>query len=310
MLLVGNTQNELDDTEAHSDLARGDVVEEGLSLRGKARTVDHLLTHLPTAPLCEACVRGNMTRKRAHTKKPDDNTAVPTTLGDQVAADHLVANRIVSHGINRSAYAVVFWGIGTRYVDSYPGGDKRAAEARPALQVLIGPRQSVRSFQCGVAKELYTAAIELALCPSPYRPYVPQPNFIAERQIRHVEESTRTPSLSSAALHRHGGLTRRAGSAQPPMPQHKKVHRHGRRGIIKDLLPGLRVPFGSLIDLLSPLPHLKIPTFVARAVPWLLLRRHLRPHSLLPRGILRGFARRLRARCEQPHSRSPCGTQS
>ena len=114
MLLVGNTQNELDDTEAHSDLARGDVVEEGLSLRGKARTVDHLLAHLPTAPLCEACVRGNMNRKRAHTKKPYDNTAVPTTLGDQVAADHLVANRIVSHGINRSAYAVVFWGIGTR----------------------------------------------------------------------------------------------------------------------------------------------------------------------------------------------------
>ena len=49
MLLVGNTQNELDDTEAHSDLARGDVVEEGLSLRGKARTVDHPVTHLATA---------------------------------------------------------------------------------------------------------------------------------------------------------------------------------------------------------------------------------------------------------------------
>ena len=170
MLLVGNTQNELDDTEAHSDLARGDVVEEGLSLRGKARTVDHPVTHLATAPLCEACVRGNMTRKRAHTKKPDDNTAVPTTRGDQVAADHLVANRIVSHGINRSAYAAVFWGIGTRYVDSYPGGDKRAAEARPALQVLIGPRQSVMSFQCDVAHDVgfinaddHPAAVTVAL---------------------------------------------------------------------------------------------------------------------------------------------------
>ena len=66
-----------------------------------------------------------MTRKRAHTKKPIDNTAVPATFGEQVAADHLVADRLVCRGINRSAYAVVFWGIGARYVDSYPRRDNK-----------------------------------------------------------------------------------------------------------------------------------------------------------------------------------------
>ena len=35
------------------------------------------------------------------------------------------------------------------------------------------------------------AAIELDQCPSTYRPYVPQPDIIAERQIRHVEECER-----------------------------------------------------------------------------------------------------------------------
>ena len=116
------------------------------------------------------------------------------------------------------------------------------------------------------------AAIELDQCPSTYRPYVPQPDIIAERQIRHVEECARTPSLNRADLHLHGGLTRPAGSAQPPMPQRTQVHRHGRRGIRKDLLQGLRYPLGSLIDFIPPLPRLKSqPMFIARAVPRLLL---------------------------------------
>ena len=51
MLLVGNTQNELDDTETHSDLARGDVDEEGLYMRQKAGAIDHPLAHLPKYPV-------------------------------------------------------------------------------------------------------------------------------------------------------------------------------------------------------------------------------------------------------------------
>ena len=80
------------------------------------------------------------------------------------------------------------------------------------------------------------------------------------------------PSLSTAAVYRHGGLTRPAGSTQPPTPQHTQVRRHGRRGIDKGIFPGLRDPLGSLIDFIPPLPPLKSqPMFIARAVPRLLL---------------------------------------
>ena len=37
------------------------------------------------------------------------------------------------------------------------------------------------------------AAIELGLCPNTCRPYVPQPDSIADRQIRHVEEGAKKP---------------------------------------------------------------------------------------------------------------------
>ena len=71
---------------------------------------------------------------------------------------------------------------GTKYLDRYPTADKGATEARLSLQGYIGPRQTVSSFQCDGAKELYKAAIELGLCPSTSRPYVSQSNSVAERQ--------------------------------------------------------------------------------------------------------------------------------
>ena len=79
-------------------------------MRQEAGTVEHLLTHLPNTPFCEACVRGNMTRKRARTRKPADNAAIPTTFGEQVAADHLVTNRLVSTDWHTRKYVV---GVGT-----------------------------------------------------------------------------------------------------------------------------------------------------------------------------------------------------
>ena len=128
-----------------------------------------------------------MTWKHARTRKPADSSLLPKEFGEQVTADHLVSNRNDSLGVEGSAYAVVIFDLGTRYLDCYPTADKGATEARLALQDYIGPHQAVKSFQCDGAKELYKAAVELGLCPSTSRPYVSQSNSIAERQIRHVE---------------------------------------------------------------------------------------------------------------------------
>ena len=163
-----------------------------LSLRDNVQTIEHLLTHLPKNPFCEACIRGKMTRKHAPTRRPVDMTAIPTKFGEQVTAYHLISNREYCQGVEGSAYAVVVVDIGTRYLDCYPTADKGATEARLSLQDFIGPRQTVSSCQCDGAKELYKAAVDLGLCPSTSRPYVSQSNSIAERQIRHVEEGART----------------------------------------------------------------------------------------------------------------------
>ena len=190
--------------------------------------------------------------------------------------------------------------LASEHVDSYPTRERRATGARLDLQVLIYPRQSVMPFQCDGSKELWIAAIELGLCPSTYRPYVPQPDFIMGRQIGHSKEGTGTPIIKPSGI---------APSWWPYAPRWfcaaanattyegasawSTRHNQGR-------FLGLKVTLGSLIDFHPPLPHLKRqPMIIAIAVPRLLLRCHFRPLRTFTNGL----------RFEQPHSRSPPCTQ-
>ena len=169
---------------------------------------------------------------------------------------------------------------GTKYLDCYPTADKGATEARLSLQGYIGPRQTVSSFQCDGAKELYKAAIELGLCPSTSRPYVSQSNSVAERQIRHVEEGTRT-------------LLEQCGFAPAWWPYAARCvclaattreYDSGPAWVNatnKNRPLGLRVPFGSLIHFLPPTPYLQgQPKFSSRAIPGLFLGYHLHPGAI------------------------------
>ena len=133
-----------------------------------------------------------MTRKRARTEKPADNTSIPTTCGEQVAADHLVTRSTSQSVYQPTCIRGSPLGHRSQLCRLVSYTRQRTTEARLVLQVLIGPRQSVMSFPFDGAKELSMAAIELDLCPNTYRSHVPQPGFIAERQIRHVEEGART----------------------------------------------------------------------------------------------------------------------
>ena len=97
-----------------------DAAEIELTLREKAQTTEHLLTHLPKNPFCKACIRGKTTRKHARTRQLADMTLIPTLFGEQVTADHLVSNRADSQGVEGSAYAVFIFDIAARYLDCYP----------------------------------------------------------------------------------------------------------------------------------------------------------------------------------------------
>ena len=71
------------------------------SLKAKAVSIDHLLTHFPKNPYCSACQRAKVQNKPAMRQGPPDEEDRPKDFGDQVTADHV----IVAQGGNPSKLA-------------------------------------------------------------------------------------------------------------------------------------------------------------------------------------------------------------
>jgi hypothetical protein len=227
-------------------------------------SLEHLLTHLPKHPHCSACQRAKLVKKHARRRRvnPDD---MPTRFGEQVTADHLISSRENSVGYDGSKYAIVIYDIATSYRDCFPTGDKDAIDARLALQQFVGPRSTVESFHCDGAKELYNAVVDLGMCPSTSRPYCSTSNAVAERQIRHVEEGTRTLLAHSGLPHQWWPLAARffchMCNIRKIGLQSAWYQRHGRE------YDGLRYPFGALVKFLPQKPILKeLPKFAPRAI--------------------------------------------
>ena len=74
--------------------------------------------------------------------------------------------------------------LDTRWRDCYLSAKRDSTQSRVALPSFIGPRVVVTTCQCGGARELYEAAVELGICPTI--------SSLVERAIRHVEEGART----------------------------------------------------------------------------------------------------------------------
>jgi hypothetical protein len=161
----------------------------------EAKTLRHMLTHLPKNDHCEACTRANMVKKHARRCHTPSGPDAPTAFGDSVTADHLFSAGDKDVGTHGERYAMVVLDQGTRWRDCFPSAEKDTTQSRIALQSFLGPRVTVNTFQCDGARELYKAAAELGICPTTSRPYVPQSNSLVERAIRHVEEGTRTVLL-------------------------------------------------------------------------------------------------------------------
>ena len=150
----------------------------------EAKSLRHLLTHLPKNSHCEACMRAKMVKKHARRRHAPTGPDSPTIFGDSVTADHLFSTGEKSTGTAGEQYAMVVLDLGTRWRDCYPSAERDATQSRLALQSFIGPRTVVKTFQCDGAKELYKAAVDLGICPNTSRPYVSQSNSIVERAIR------------------------------------------------------------------------------------------------------------------------------
>ena len=121
----------------------------GISLRAGARdlrrealSINHLMTHVPKNPYCEACrvakrqfrphLRGGAQRVR---RDP------PERFGDEVTADHIIVRAAHSQGIHGEQTCLVIADRATGYWDAFPLVDKTAASALWGINEFMGPRR-------------------------------------------------------------------------------------------------------------------------------------------------------------------------
>ena len=93
-----------------------------LSIKDRATSLEHLLTHYPKNPQCPTCMRAKMqsaqTPNRA--KRPSDSpTEEPVVFGDQFTCDSGYAQAEVDTGLGDSKIIMVCKDRATEWVDSY-----------------------------------------------------------------------------------------------------------------------------------------------------------------------------------------------
>jgi hypothetical protein len=117
-----------------------------LSLKAKAVSIDHLLTHFPKNPYCSACQRAKVQSKPAMRQGPPDEDERPQNFGDQVTADHMIVaqgGNPLEAGPGGENVALVVLDRATNWIGAYPQKGKNADETYQSLQHFAGPRAAI-----------------------------------------------------------------------------------------------------------------------------------------------------------------------
>ena len=155
----------------------------------EAKSIHHLMTHLPKNPYCQACNRAKMYAERA-TKSSAPMADKPKKFGDQVTCDHVISKSAEAMGTDRKKYAMIIRDIYTNWIEFAPQMNRDKHEARAALR-RFDPKGAIKSLWTDNARELMGAAADLGYNNPTSTPYRHQSNTQAERYNRLVLEGTR-----------------------------------------------------------------------------------------------------------------------
>ena len=169
------------------------------ALRREAKSLVHLLTHVPKNPFCTTCSRAKMTKPPSY-KKGGSETVDADKFGDHITADHLILRDDEEEAIDGSRNALVVKDIATDFRCVYPSARKTTRDCVLALKHFTRGRDDIGVFYSDNAEELVKAASELKWRHVTSVPYISKSNAQAERSIRSVLDGTRI-NLEQAGLH-------------------------------------------------------------------------------------------------------------
>ena len=190
-------ESSVPDGEGSSDPKVAKGVE---ALKKEAKSLHHLMTHVPKNPYCSVCNQAKMYKAPGY--RTDGLRSISAScFGDHITADHVVLYRDSDNMIEDSRLALIVKDVATSFMFAYPSALKDADECQVALQHFVASTDKVGVFYSDNAKELTRATKSLGWRHEHSKDYIHQSNSIAERAVRATTEGTRCNLLQAGLSH-------------------------------------------------------------------------------------------------------------
>ena len=172
------------------------------ALKKEAKSIHHLMTHIPKNPFCDVCKRAKMYKPPSY-KVNCTRTIEAKSFGDHIAADHVIIRRDKETEIEESRLALVVKDVKTAFMYAYPSALKSEEEEEciASLQHFVSSADKVGNFYSDNAKELKSAAKKLGWRHELSKAHIHQSNAVAERAVRATTEGTRSNLLQAGISH-------------------------------------------------------------------------------------------------------------
>ena len=164
-------------------------------LRAEAKTLQHMMTHLPKNPFCTHCQRAKMENVRLHRRGGADAHEC-TKFGDIVTVDTMVLHGLKDRGVNGETDAVVFYDLATKYIDVLPVFSRSVPNTVEAFHKFMGPEPKIGLLYSDQAREFLAATRRMAWVHHMSTPGMPKTNGIIENKVNCTAWSKGTPQTS------------------------------------------------------------------------------------------------------------------
>jgi hypothetical protein len=190
--------SDIDCSPAASDDEAGADNRAVRDLKAEAKSLRHLMTHLPKNPYCDSCQRAKMVNVH-HKQGGGVDKFEATEFGEHITGDTLVLHGKVDRGINGESNGVVLFDIGTRWLDCIPVHSRNEDDTYAAMREFAGRNTYVDYFYCDGAPELIKAAKMLGWGYDTSTPGLHENNGLIEAKVKKVLNGGRV-ALENAGL--------------------------------------------------------------------------------------------------------------
>eukprot|EP00439_Symbiodinium_sp_Y106_P074569 s3106_g14.t1 len=114
-------------------------------LRAEAKSIRHLMTHLPKNPYCDACQRAKTENVKSFRQDSPRDKGFEK-FGEHVTVDTMVLHGLGNRGNNGETDAVVFYDLATGWLEAVPVKGRTNSDTLRAFQQMFGQLDDVNAF--------------------------------------------------------------------------------------------------------------------------------------------------------------------